>query len=335
MRQWTWASVPRLDGRHALVTGGNRGVGFEIAKGLARAGASVTILCRDPAAGEVARGKINDELSSGAAPVLPPIACDLSSLDSVHAAVESVAERPLPDLVIANAGVVQLEGARMTVNRAAGGWPVAADAVGNAAVFERQLATNHLGHFALVGKLLPRLVKQTRADGSDFPGSRVVAVSSLSAWISQQETIRAEIERLGGKDGPAKKEHPFVSYAVSKAANLLWSQELRRRCAAANNGVTAVAAHPGAADTGMIPNGSMPRWMLQSASDAAGPIFRAATDADNAGTPFWGPRVNFLAITSYGLPPLPAYVPPPAKDEALANSLWDASEAATGVRYSL
>ena len=363
MHRWTWASVPSQVGRHAVVTGANRGIGLAVTRALARSGASVTMLCRDVASGDRAAGAVTDALraerekpGNSAAP--PPGElfvrhCDLLSLNSVRAAAAAIT---LPvDLLINNAGCMQAEGARTNISRVDGGWPVAAEsALPSAAAsphrvaLERQVAANHLGHFALAGLLMPRLQQQARPDGSSFAGGKVVAVSSAATWmLLAQNAIPKEIARLAPHLPPptnaganpfelAKGEQPFLSYAVSKGFNILFAHELGRRCAARGNGVTAAVAHPGGVDTDIIPPQMMPkalRFLLQSPEDGAAPIVRAATDPEGAAVAFWGPRVNILGTLVYGLPPLPARVPRPCADRAAAAALWAASEAASGISF--
>src|SRR5215472_10280796 len=215
--KWTSDDVPGQQGRLAVVTGANTGLGFETAQVLAARGASVVLAVRDIEKGRRAAARI-----AGAAPganvMVQPL--DLTSLDSIRAAADELrAKHPRIDLLINNAGVMYTP--KQTTRDG----------------FEMQFGTNHLGHFALTGLLLDLMLP--------VPGSRVVTVSSVG------HRIRAGIhfddlqwERSYGRIG---------AYGQSKLANLMFTYELQRRLA--GHGATiAVAAHPGAADTDLVRN---------------------------------------------------------------------------------
>ena len=145
--RWTEADVPAQSGRTAVVTGANSGIGFEAARVLAQRGASVVLACRDVARGADAAARITASAPDAAVTV---VALDLASLASVRAAAQEIAARhDRLDLLINNAGVM------MT--------PYATTADG----FELQFGTNHLGHFALTGLLLDRLLPVERVTGGD------------------------------------------------------------------------------------------------------------------------------------------------------------------------
>ena len=159
MTRWTPSDIPDLTGRTALVTGANSGLGFWTSVELARHGARVLMACRNPDRASAALDRLGKEAPGGSAEL---VALDLASLTSVADAATDVAGRTdALDLLVNNAGIMAVgEG------RTADG-------------FELQLGTNHLGHFALTGRLLPLLLK-----GS---GPRVVTVSSYAHKIG---TIR-------------------------------------------------------------------------------------------------------------------------------------------------
>ena len=136
---------------------------------------------------------------------------DLSELDSVRDFAERARARfDRLDLLINNAGIMMPPLTR------------------NSAGFEIQFATNHLGHFALTGRLLP-LLRGT-------PGSRVVTVSSLAHRTGRIDFDNFTAERSYSAAG---------AYGQSKLANLLFSFELQRRLDAAGESLAAVVAHPG------------------------------------------------------------------------------------------
>src|SRR5215467_10117093 len=211
---WTSEDVPGQQGRVAVVTGANTGLGFETAQVLAAHGASVVLAVRDTEKGKQAAARIA-ATAPGADVMVQHL--DLASLDSIRAAAgELRAKHPAIDLLINNAGVM---------------FPPR-QATGDG--FELQFGTNHLGHFALTGLLLPQMLP--------VPGSRVVTVSS------QAHRLRAQINfaDLQGQ----RSYRRVAAYSQSKLANLMFTYELHRRLSAAATTTTiAVAAHPGLAGT--------------------------------------------------------------------------------------
>src|SRR5215813_13465791 len=152
-RNWGLADIPKQDGRLAVVTGATGGLGFETAQALTQAGADVVLTGRDCEKGRVALERIRR--------VLPDAAVrfemlDLASLKSVRVFAARMAAQRMPvHLLINNAGVMAYPERRLTEDG-----------------FEAQFGTNHLGHFALTGLLMPLLRM--------VPGARVVNVSSLA-----------------------------------------------------------------------------------------------------------------------------------------------------------
>ena len=150
---WTASDIPDLTGRRALVTGTTSGLGLATAKALAAHGAHVVMTARDATRGQAVVDGVRTEVPGASVEL---VLLDLADLASVRALVASQAGQPL-DLLVNNAGVMAV--------------PQGSTADG----FERQLGTNHLGHFALTGLLLPVLLQR--------PGARVVTVSSRP-WSS-------------------------------------------------------------------------------------------------------------------------------------------------------
>src|ERR1700728_4571661 len=147
---WSTADIGDLTGRVALVTGANSGIGYETSRALAEHGARVILACRDDEKARQARDKLESELELSSLELLH---LDLADLVSVRkAAGEVLRAHARLDILVNNAGVM--------------GTPYRQTADG----FELQMATNHLGHFALTGLLLDRIVTTER--------SRVVTVSS-------------------------------------------------------------------------------------------------------------------------------------------------------------
>ncbi|SEG07269.1 NAD(P)-dependent dehydrogenase, short-chain alcohol dehydrogenase family [Thermomonospora echinospora] len=299
MGGWRAADIPDLTERRAIVTGANSGIGYHTALELARHGAAVVLACRSAERGGAALERIRAELPDADVTLA---ALDLADLASVRDFAAGHGARPL-DVLVNNAGVMAI--------------PRRATADG----FEMQFGTNHLGHFALTGLLLPALLAA--------PAARVVTVTSALAWAG-----RMNFDDLNGE----RRYRRWQAYGQSKLANLLFAKELDRRIA----GLTSLAAHPGYAATNLQTAG--PRMAgdrlgerimtmanrLVAQSDAAGalPSLYAATAPDARGGACYGPR----GFQQRGLPTR-VRTPPAAGDRETARRLWEASERLTGVTY--
>ena len=304
--RWTAADVPDQSRRTAVVTGASGGLGLETAEVLAGRGAAVVIAARDPRKADRAADRIR---SSAAGASVLVVHLDLSSLASVREAAEEIlAACPSLDLLINNAGV-------MAIPR-----EVTEDG------FERTLATNHLGHFALTGLLLGRML--------DTPGSRVVTVSSNGHRMGDGVMHFEDLQL-------AKAYQPWPAYYRSKLANLLFTYELQRRLSASDADTIALAAHPGNARTDLWRHSRLsqalyqPRlrpltfWFAQSAHMGALATLRAATDPAAKGGEYYGPpgRQQFTGH------PVRVESSAQSHDEAAAARLWATSEELTGVSY--
>ena len=305
VRRWTAADLPDLTGRRFLVTGATSGLGLHTALALGRAGASVLLTARDPR-----RGQATLETVQAAARHPQQIALgmlDLADLSSVRTFAATVTE-PV-DVLINNAGVMAIPRLE-TVDG-----------------FEMQLATNHLGHFALTGLLLDRLLAGNQP--------RVVNVAS-----SAHRMGRIDLTDLHG----TRRYSPWPAYGASKLANLLFTAELDRRATTAGTPLRAMAAHPGFAATnlqyvaGEMTGASATRQNLtrtvtnlvaQSAEQGAWPTLFAAV-MDLPGNTYIGPDGPFEAR---GYPKIVGRSSA-ARDTALARGLWDESERLTGIHYS-
>ncbi|MFD4031313.1 SDR family NAD(P)-dependent oxidoreductase [Streptomyces sp. NPDC058637] len=294
---WTEQHIPDQHGRVAIVTGANTGLGFETARILAAHGATVVLAVRDVAKGERAAARITGDVTVQA--------LDLTSLDSVRAAAADLrAAHPRIDLLINNAGVMYTP--RQTT----------ADG------FELQFGTNHLGHFALTGLLMDRLLP--------VPGSRVVTVSSTG------HRIRAAIHF---DDLQWERSYSRVAaYGQAKLANLMFTYELQRRLAPHGTTV-AVAAHPGVSNTELMRNAPaalrgpvswLAPMLTQKAEMGALPTLRAATDPAVTGGQYYGPG-NRGQIRGY---PKLVTSSPESHDQAVQQRLWTASEQLTGVTFA-
>ena len=306
--------IPDQSGKFAVVTGANSGLGFGLSKALAAAGADVVMAVRDKAKGEIALADIRRELPEAKLSVR---VLDLSSLHSVAALGGELAAEGRPiDLLINNAGVMTPPQRQETADH-----------------FELQFGTNHLGHFALTGHLLP-LLRAARA-------SRVVTVSSLAA------AQRA----LGFSDANAQHDYrPMRSYGVAKLAQLMFAVDLDRRSRANGWGLMSNAAHPGLSKTNLLTGASYGRekptlqarltqltwrllpFMWLDVDEGIKPTLYAAVSPEARGGKYYGPRGFYETVgggvTFAGMPSL-------ARDEPAMRHLWQLSEQLTGVTYPL
>lgn len=231
---------------------------------------------------------------------------DLADLDSVRKFAATHTPDRI-DLLINNAGVMAL--------------PYGKTADG----FERQFGVNHLGHFALTGLLLPKLL--------DTPGARVVSVSSGMHALSNIDIGDLNSER---------NYRRWIAYGRSKTANLLFIHELARRLSAAGCEVVAAAAHPGYAATNLQTAGVRMenrkaaervvelgnRIIAQPASSGALPILYAATAPGVRPDSFTGPR-----LLGWRGAPAPSWRAGWTLNDVASERLWVASEQLTGVAY--
>jgi NAD(P)-dependent dehydrogenase (short-subunit alcohol dehydrogenase family) len=300
MSAWTFRDIPDQTGRTAIVTGANTGIGLETARMLALKGANVVLACRNPEKGAAALARIRAENPKGETTLA---ALDLSDLDSVAAFATAFASTHARlDLLVNNAGVMIP--------------PLGRTKQG----FELQLGTNHFGHFALTGRLLP-LVLRT-------PGARVVVVSSTA-----QSAGRIDFDDLNWE---RRTYRAFAAYGQSKLANMMFALELDRRLSRAGEAgasVRAVAAHPGWTATDLQRTSGFMRafnpLFAMKPEDGALPTLRAATDPEAEGGSYWGPS-RFLELNG---PPARARIPKHAQNAAVAARLWEESERCTGVTF--
>ncbi|MGL4177953.1 MAG: oxidoreductase [Dermatophilaceae bacterium] len=304
MTRWTAADLPDLSGRRVLITGANSGIGFVEARELARAGADVVLAVRGVEAGNSAADRIR---AAGARGQVTVERLDLASLDSVRELAGRL-DGPL-DLLVNNAGVMMPPKHRTTADG-----------------FELQFGTNHLGHVALTGLLMPQLL--------EAPAPRVTTVSSISHRQSDAAVL----------DGnPAQGYSPTKGYARSKLANLLFAMELHRRATAAGSILTSTAAHPGTTATNLVasPDGIgsnrlmgrvgavASRLLVPPADQGAEAVLYAAVVAEPGS--YTGPT----RLRETRGPVGPAELSALARDEALAAALWERSEELTGIRVDL
>jgi NAD(P)-dependent dehydrogenase (short-subunit alcohol dehydrogenase family) len=308
------ATVPDLSGKLVIVTGANSGLGFGLTRRLSAAGADVVMAIRNRAKGEAAIDEIRATVPDAKLTIK---SLDLSSLASVAALGEQLNAEGRPiDILINNAGVMT---------------PPERDTTADG--FELQFGSNHLGHFALTGHLLPLLRAAKDA--------RVVSLSSLAA-------------RQSGKihfDDPQfeKSYAPMSAYGQSKLAVLMFAIELDRRSREAGWGIISNAAHPGLTMTNLQISGPSHgrekpalmerlykaswRWtpfLWQDIDAGILPALYAAANPHVEGGAFYGPR-GLYEVAGGGVKL--AHVPARARNQGDCRRLWELSEQLTGVTY--
>ena len=303
--KWTAADMPDQTGRRAIVTGANSGLGYETALALAVHGAEVTLAVRDIGKGEAAAQQIRARAPQASVDVRRLDLADLASIDEFAWLWRESHPEGL-DLLINNAGIMAIPRRETTDG------------------FEMQLGTNHLGHFALTGRLL----EAVRPDG------RIVTVSSQAHRMG-----RMDFDDLMGE----RKYGAWRAYGQSKLANLLFMRGLAERLERVGSSIASVAAHPGYASThlqAVAPEMKGRGWqvkvmdavnkvMAQSAAMGALPTLYAATfpairSGDYVGPDGFGEQRGHPKLVG---------MTPSARDDAAANRLWAVSEDLTGVRY--
>jgi len=268
-----------LTGRRYVVTGCNSGLGYETCRVLALRGATIVGLARTL---EKAQNALDDLSIEGTA-----VACELSDLTSVAAAVDSISVFGPIDGLIANAGIMALQDLQQIEG------------------FERQFFTNHIGHFALVTGLIDQLSLD----------ARVVMLSSGAHRMAPDEGI--EFDNLSGASG----YEPWKAYGQSKLANLMFARSLAKRFEGSQR--TANSVHPGVIDTNLgrhVPNKAAMyerlKPHLKTTEQGASTQCFVATH----------PSLASVTGTYFSDNRAVEPVHPKANDDAIAERLWTESE---------
>ncbi len=303
---WTLNDASRLDGKVAIVTGANSGIGFYTALGLARLGADTVLAARDPDKGAAAVARIRQEVPSVKARFE---LLDLASLASIarFAAAMTAAKRGVIDILVNNAGIMALPTRQQTEDG-----------------FERQMGVNYLGHFALTARLKEPLC-------AAIGGGRVVNVASVAHRRVTLDLADLQSERTYD----ARR-----TYGLTKLAMLVFSLELQRRATANGWTLSSIAAHPGWASTSIVRNGMGTGLkgrladlvfgiVAQSAQDGALPSLYAATSPAAKGGAYYGPTGPGETRGAPG----PATIYPQALEPAVGPGLWKLSEQLTGLSF--
>ena len=295
--------IPTQADKIAIITGANNGLGYESARILAEKGATVIMAVRTVTKGKAAAEDVRRAVPQADVRVME---LDLADLASVRAFADAFnADYARLDILMNNAGVMATPQKQTTDG------------------FELQLGTNHLGHFALTGHLLERLLNTAN--------SRIVNVSSMAA-----NNGKMNFDDLMLTDGYTR----FSAYAQSKLANLLFTLGLKDRLDAMNADTIATAAHPGVANTnlasGMMGNNSIlvpilrfvSQFTIQTAEKGALPQLYAATMPDVPNGAYYGPKNGGFGETAK------VNMPSSVKTGDI-EKLWQVSEQLTGVTYAI
>jgi NAD(P)-dependent dehydrogenase (short-subunit alcohol dehydrogenase family) len=295
--KWNADRIPDQKGKIAIITGATSGLGKEAARVLGIKNATVIMAVRNLQKGE---GVVSEITAQHPGADVHVRELDLGSLSSVRSFAHSFQKDfKRLDILINNAGVMMC--------------PFSTTEDG----FEIQMGTNHLGHFALTGHLMP-LLKST-------PQSRVVATSSAA-------------HKMGGIDfddinWKSRKYNTRKAYGDSKLANIYFMYELVRKLEPEGNNPTVVAAHPGWTSTELQRHSGtfmfLNRFFGQGAEMGTLPTLRAAIDPEAKPGDYYGPS-GFMEMNGY---PVKVETNKLSQNADNAKRLWEISEALTGVKY--
>ncbi|KAI9135179.1 oxidoreductase [Acaryochloris sp. CCMEE 5410] len=299
-------NIPSQQGKVAIVTGANTGLGYETVSYLAQKHFKVIMACRDLEKAAQAKAKIKMTVPVADLEILQ---IDLSDLSSVRGFAQIFRQNYNSlDLLINNAGIM---------------WPPYALTVDG---FESQMGANYFGHFLLTALLLDLMPNTSE--------SRVVSLSSNAHRLGAG---KINFDDLQSKQNYSKTG----AYAQSKLACLMFGNELQRRLAQAGKKILSVTAHPGVSNTELARH--MPQyqvqliqytigpWLCHAPDQAALPIVMAALDPEAQGGEYFGPQ-GFMEMKGQ---PGRATQSNYAQNLAAAAQLWDVSEELTGCTFAI
>ena len=302
---WSHEQLGDMSDKVVVVTGGNSGLGLECVKVLSAHGAQVVMASRNAGKADAAIEEISAIQPDAR---ITHMLLDLADLGVVREFCDEFVNRfEKLDVLMNNAGVMAI--------------PRSQTADG----FEQQFGSNHLGHFALTGRLLPMLLAT--------PRSRVVSVTSMAA-----NGGKIRFDDLMG----TRRYRRWTAYGQSKLANMLFGRELQRRLAESGSHTISVLAHPGFSTTNLSKGplqGASPVMALvektvqlicQPPADGALPQLYAATEAGVRGDDYFGPS----GIAQIQGTPRRVSYPKSGRDLEAAERLWNTSAELTGVDFA-
>jgi NAD(P)-dependent dehydrogenase (short-subunit alcohol dehydrogenase family) len=304
---WTSKNISDLNKHVILITGANSGLGFESAKKLSKAGAEIIFACRNEDKALKAINLIKNEINDAK---LTYYQLDLMSLNSI----KDFSNKILNDykklnVLMNNAGIMAIPRKETQDG------------------FEAQFGTNHLGHFALTGHLLPLILKTNN--------SRIVNVSSIAHTFGQMNW-----NDINHKNSYNK----WPVYGMSKLSNLLFTQALKNKLEEHEHKTIAVSAHPGWTSTNLQLIGPQMakskieyfgakianKVFAQDVEMGALPQIFASIDSNIKNGEFYGPNGLF---NMRGFP-IKVKSMKKARNYVSAEKLWSISENLTKVKYS-
>lgn len=300
---WKISDIKDLTSKYIIVTGANSGIGFEASKVLASKGAKIIMAVRSVERGIKAKEDILKEFPDSDIDVLK---LDLMDLDSVkHFVLKYTNSYDRIDILLNNAGIMNV--------------PYGKTKDG----FEQQVGVNHLGHFALTGRLLDLLKKSN---------ARIVNVASIAHRYGKIDT-----DTFLYKEG--RKYRKSFAYSQSKLSNLLFTFKLSRMLKETNKEMIVLAAHPGVSSTNLgrhIKQGTLigivspaKGLIMQDQFSGALPLLRACTDEEAVTGNYYGPDNMFETKGN----PVVVGSNKRSKDQELQDHLFKVSEELTKVKY--
>jgi NAD(P)-dependent dehydrogenase (short-subunit alcohol dehydrogenase family) len=294
---WNSNNIPDLKGKVIIVTGATSGLGKEATKILAKKNATVIMAVRNTKKAETVLQELKQTHPNAKIDIRE---MDLNSLESVnHFADTVLSSYDRLDVLINNAGIMACP-----FDKTKDG-------------FEIQMGTNHLGHFALTGLLMPLLEKTKNA--------RIVATSSIGHRMGNIDFEDINWEK--------RNYSPTQAYSDSKLANLYFAYHLAEKLKAENKNIKVTAAHPGWTRTDLQKHTWYMRMLnplfSQGTDQGVLPTLRAAFDRNAQTGDYFGPSRFFEMHGS----PIVVKSNKRSHDSEAAKKLWDISVSLTNIKY--